>query len=213
MLIKKCVVLFSGRGSNLKNLLDKHPMLNGKLNYVAAFTNNPGAHGINICHNYNLDVDIGSHNNLNNDLSNFLMKHQPDLIILAGYMKIIPKNIVNAYRAKIINIHPSVLPKYPGLNTYDKVIKNKDKYHGVTIHFVDETLDGGQIILQGIFEITKRYSKSELEDITHKIEHKIYPIAIQWFAEGLITFDDSEFRFKNKIIKSPITYLMKNENL
>ena len=213
MLIKKCVVLFSGKGTNLKNLLENQSQLNGKLQYVAAFTDNPDAPGIKICNDNNLTVIVGHGSNLENDLLDFLAKQSPDIVVLAGYMKIIPANIVKEYKSKIINIHPSLLPKYPGLNTYNKVLKNKDQFHGATVHFVTETLDGGPIILQGKFQISEKITLADLESLTHRIEYKIFPIVIGWIANDIITADGEHIRFKSKIIESPITYLMKNEYL
>ena len=213
MLIKKCVVLFSGKGTNLKNLLENQSQLNGKLQYVAAFTDNPDAPGIKICNDNNLTVIVGHGSNLENDLLDFLAKQSPDIVVLAGYMKIIPANIVKEYKSKIINIHPSLLPKYPGLNTYNQVLKNKDQFHGATVHFVTETLDGGPIILQGKFQISEKITLTDLESLTHRIEYKIFPIVIGWIANDIITADGEHIRFKSKIIESPITYLMKNEYL
>ena len=213
MLIKKCVVLFSGKGTNFKNLLENQSQLNGKLQYVAAFTDNPDAPGIKICNDNNLTVIVGHVSNLENDLLDFLAKQAPDIVVLAGYMKIIPANIVKEYKSKIINIHPSLLPKYPGLNTYNKVLKNKDQFHGATVHFVTETLDGGPIILQGKFQISEKITLADLESLTHRIEYKIFPIVIGWIANDIITADGEHIRFKSKIIESPITYLMKNEYL
>lgn len=208
MLTKKCVLLFSGKGSNIKNLINKQASLNGKLEYIAAFTNNPTAKGIDICSDNDIEVTISDQEELNSNLINFLSKYKPDLIILAGYMKILPDDIVNKYVDKIINIHPSLLPKYPGLNTYEKVLKNNDLYHGVTIHYVNTTLDGGPIILQGKFKIRKKLSIKELEDLTHKVEHKIYPIVVKWIADDLISVKDNIIQFNDKIIYSPITYLV-----
>tara|TARA_A100001035_G_scaffold79376_1_gene61493 strand:- start:338 stop:979 length:642 start_codon:yes stop_codon:yes gene_type:complete len=208
MLTKKCVLLFSGKGSNIKNLIDKQASLNGKLEYIAAFTNNPTAKGIDICSDNDIEVTISDQEELNSNLINFLSKYKPDLIILAGYMKILPDDIVNKYVDKIINIHPSLLPKYPGLNTYEKVLKNNDLYHGVTIHYVNTTLDGGPIILQGKFKIRKKLSIKELEDLTHKVEHKIYPIVVKWIADDLISVKDNIIQFNDKTIYSPITYLV-----
>tara|TARA_B100002019_G_scaffold22526_1_gene17118 strand:- start:415 stop:1056 length:642 start_codon:yes stop_codon:yes gene_type:complete len=208
MLTKKCVLLFSGKGSNIKNLINKQASLNGKLEYIAAFTNNPTAKGIDICSDNDIEVTISDQGELNSNLINFLSRYKPDLIILAGYMKILPDDIVNKYVDKIINIHPSLLPKYPGLNTYEKVLKNNDLYHGVTIHYVNTTLDGGPIILQGKFKIRKKLSIKELEDLTHKVEHKIYPIVVKWIADDLISVKDNIIQFNDKIIYSPITYVV-----
>ena len=121
-------------------------------------------------------------------------------------MKIIPELIVNKYLGKIINLHPSLLPKYPGLNTYEKVIRNNDQEHGATVHFVTKDLDAGPIILQGSFDVREKVTKEELEEHTHQVEYKIYPIVIEWFAEDIIEFRDGDFYLKGELISVPIVY-------
>ena len=206
MSTKKCVVLFSGNGSNLENLLNKSNVIKDKLNYISAFTDNAQARGVDICKKFNLDVCIGKKDTFNKDLNEFLDDNNPDLIILAGYMKIIPELVVNKYLGKIINIHPSLLPKYPGLNTYEKVIRNNDREHGATIHFVTKDLDAGPIILQGTFDVGEEMTKKELKERTHQVEFKIYPIVIEWFAEKIVEFRDENFYLKGKLISAPIVY-------
>ena len=213
MLTKKCVLLFSGKGSNIENLINNQASLNGKLKYVAGFTNNSNAKGIDICSDNDIEVTISDQEELNFNLKKFLSKHKPDLIILAGYMKILPDDIVDKYAGKIINIHPSLLPKYPGLNTYEKVLKNNDLFHGATIHYVDTTLDGGPVILQGKFKIRKKLSIKELEGLTHKVEHKIYPIVVKWIADDLVTLENNIIQFNDKDIHSPITYIVDDLNI
>ena len=93
------------------------------------------------------------------------------------------------------------------------MLENKDQYHGATVHFVTDILDGGPIILQGKFEISEKITLADLENLTHKIEYKIFPIVIGWIANDIIAADGEYIRFKSKIIESPITYLMKNESL
>jgi phosphoribosylglycinamide formyltransferase-1 len=206
MSTKECVVLFSGNGSNLENLLNKSNAIKDKLNYISAFTDNAKARGVDICKRFNLDICIGQKDTLNKDLNQFLDNNNPDLIILSGYMKIIPELIVNKYLGKIINLHPSLLPKYPGLNTYEKVIKNNDREHGATVHFVTKDLDTGPIILQGSFDVGEKITKKELEERTHQAEYKIYPIVIEWFAEDIIEFRDGDFYLKGNRISVPIVY-------
>ena len=208
MSIKKCVVLFSGAGSNLENLLNKQDELKHKLKYVHAFTNNYDAGGINVCKKHNLSVSIGKKENINKDLESFLSNTNPDLIVLSGYMKIVPPHIVDDYIGKIINIHPSLLPKYPGLNTYEKVISNNDKYHGATVHFVTKELDQGPVILQGKFSVNGNMTRQDLERSTHKAEYSIFPIAVEWFANDLLKFNGDNIILKNEIINSPITYMI-----
>ena len=206
MSTKRCVVLFSGNGSNLENLLNKKDEYKDKLNYISAFTDNTEAKGIEVCKQFNLDVSVSKKDTLHEDLNKFLSDNNPDLIILSGYMKIIPELIVNTYLGKIINIHPSLLPKYPGLNTYEKVIKNKDQYHGATVHFVTKDLDEGPIILQGSFSVREGMTKAELENSTHKTEYIIFPIVVEWFAENIIQYKEGKIYLKDKLITEPIVY-------
>ena len=206
MSTKRCVVLFSGKGSNLENLLNKKDEYKDKLNYVSAFTDNSEAKGIEVCKKFNLDISVSKKNTLHNDLNKFLSDNNPDLIILSGYMKIIPELIVNKYLGKIINIHPSLLPKYPGLNTYEKVIKNKDRYQGATVHFVTKDLDEGPIILQGSFSVREGMTKAELKYFTHKTEYIIFPIVVEWFAENIIQYKEGRFYLKDKLITETIVY-------
>ena len=208
MSTKRCVVLFSGNGSNVENLLNKRDVIEDKLSYISAFTDNAKAKGIEICKKFNLDICVGRKDTLNEDLNKFLDDNNPDLIILSGYMKIVPELIVNKYLGKIINIHPSLLPKYPGLNTYEKVIRNNDQEHGATVHFVTKDLDEGPIILQGAFDVRKGLSKKELVKLTHDTEYEIFPIVVQWFANDLIKLRDNKIFIKDKVIESPIVYLM-----
>ncbi len=211
MLTKKCVILFSGTGSNLENLLKNESLLNGKLEYISAFTDNPKAKGIDVCKSFNINVQVSSNEGQNIDLRNFLTTINPDLIVLSGYMKIIPDDLVKIFKSRMINIHPSLLPKYPGLNTHRKVIENKDQYHGATIHFVTEELDGGPIILQGQFEVGATLTQEILRNQTHQLEYKIFPIVLQWFANDLIKLESNKVFFKNKEIKSPIIYIEKSK--
>ena len=208
MSIKKSVVLFSGKGSNLKNLLENSPNMKDKLLYEAAFTNNPGAGGIEVCKNFNLDIYVCDDTNINSELTKFLKEYEPDLIILAGYMKIIPPNIVNQYTGKIINIHPSLLPNYPGLNTYKKILANNDTHAGATVHFVTCDLDQGPIILQGKYAVPDGSDESTLQKLTHNVEHIIYPIAVKWFADDTIKMDREKLLLDEKLVESPIVLLV-----
>ena len=110
------------------------------------------------------------------------MKMQPDLIVLAGFMRILTNIIIDRFENKIINIHPSLLPKYPGLDTHQKVIENNDKFHGVTIHFVNNELDAGKIIAQGKLKVEKSENIAKLIERIHKIEHDLLPYIVNKFA-------------------------------
>jgi len=132
-----------------------------------------------------------------------LSKYRPNLIVLAGFMRILSPIFVKQYLGRILNIHPSLLPNYPGLDTHRRVLKSGDKYHGVTIHFVDETLDGGPICAQSSIEI-KTNSPKELENEIHKIEYELYPKVINWFGEGRLSLSKNQVFFDNKKLQIEI---------
>ena len=111
---------------------------------------------------------------------------RPDLIVLAGFMRILTPLMIEAFKNKIINIHPSLLPKYPGLDTHNLVLKNGDLKHGVTIHYVNEVLDGGQIIAQGEISVNANETINELKSRIHSIEHVMLPMVVSKFADGTI---------------------------
>jgi phosphoribosylglycinamide formyltransferase-1 len=124
-----------------------------------------------------------------------------DLIVLAGFMRIINKNLIKKYEKKIINLHPSILPKYPGLDTHSKVIKNKDKFHGATVHFVDEGLDTGKIIGFSKFKTKEINSYDSLLAKTHEIEHKLLPKICSLIALGKVIFKNEEVFINGKFYK------------
>ena len=115
-----------------------------------------------------------------------LQDSNPDLIVLAGFMRILTPVMIEAFKNKIINIHPSLLPKYPGLDTHNSVVKNGDLKHGVTIHYVNEVLDGGQIIAQGEISVNANETSEELKTRIHAIEHVMLPMVVSKFADGTI---------------------------
>jgi phosphoribosylglycinamide formyltransferase-1 len=122
-------------------------------------------------------------------LANVLTSLSPDLIVLAGFMRILSPAFVQKFAGKIINIHPSLLPKYPGLHTHQQVLANKDSEHGCTIHFVSEQLDGGPIIAQTRISVKKSDTLESLQKKVHAREHKLYPQVIQWLAHKRIVLD------------------------
>ena len=134
--------------------------------------------------------NFSSRESFDQALSELLIKHEVDLIVLAGFMRILSNSFIEKFNRKIINIHPSLLPKYPGLNTHEKVINNKDKFHGVTIHLVDEGLDSGPIIAQARFKATKYKDIDSLITKVHSIEHKLYPLIIKMIVEGEINLNE-----------------------
>ena len=190
--MKKIVVLISGNGSNLQAIIDhcESGNINGEITCVVS--NKDDAYGIQRAEASNIKTEIinedkfESRKDFNEELFNLLLNLNADLIVLAGFMKILNEKTANYFFGKIINIHPSLLPKYPGLNTHTKVINNKEKYHGVSIHYVSSQLDAGPLIAQGQIIVNKDESIERLEERIHKVEHMIYPEVIKLICDNKI---------------------------
>ena len=180
MVKKGACVFISGFGSNLKSLIDKSrdPVFPVKINLV--ISNNADAKGILHAKKNSIPYLIvdTKKRNYENIIYKEIKKNKISIICLAGYMKIISKRFINTNGKKIINIHPSLLPKFKGLNTYEKILKKNEKKTGCTVHFVNEKLDSGKIIVQKSFYINQYDGLKTLKEKTHKLEHKAYPEAI-----------------------------------
>ncbi len=194
--IKKLAVLVSGNGSNLQSIIDSINIGDINANISLVISNIESAFALKRAKKENLKSAFLNHKNFSSResfdqaLSELLIKHEVDLIVLAGFMRILSNSFTEKFNRKIINIHPSLLPKYPGLKTHEKVMNNKDKYHGVTIHLVDEGLDSGPIIAQARFVATKYKDIDGLITKVHSIEHKLYPMIIKMIVEGEINLNE-----------------------
>ena len=193
----KIIVLISGNGSNLQAIIDacKSGIINGKV--VGVISNKANAFGLERAKKDNIPSKVINHNNYNTreDFDKKLVStieiFQPDLIVLAGFMRILSPVMTSAFKDKMINIHPSLLPKYPGLNTHEQVIANNDAEHGVTIHSVSEELDGGPIIAQSKILVHKKQQLDDLIERIHKVEHMIFPKVISMIASDEINIKDT----------------------
>lgn len=182
--MKKIAVMVSGSGSNLEAIVKACHEKNiyGEIVYV--ISNNPDAYGIERAKKYNIPVKIIDHksytdrDDFDDALKDFLDNLEIDLIILAGFMRILGKNITEKFYGKMINLHPSLLPLYPGLNTHTQALNNKDEYHGISIHFVSAELDAGPLIAQGKFLVKADDDLEKLVSKIHKVEHDLLPIVI-----------------------------------
>ena len=180
MVKKRTCVFISGQGPNLKKLIICSRHCNFPIKISLIISNNKEAHGINYAKKFKIPyIFINTKNRLyeNKVLFN-LKKHRISFICLAGYMKIIPKNLIRNYKKKIINIHPSLLPKFKGLDTFSRMIKNKEVKAGCTVHYVNEKLDDGSIIIQKPFFIKNRDNQQILKNKTQQLEYKAFPEAI-----------------------------------
>ena len=184
----KTAVFISGRGSNLKNLINFSFSKGSPIEISLIISNNYKAKGLKFSKKYNIQKKIYSFLNKSKDDNKtlkILKKNNIKLICLAGFMKILPTYFIKLYKGEIINIHPSLLPKYKGLNTHKRVIENNEKYTGCTIHYVNSFLDSGKIIYQRKVKITKKDNKRSIEKKVLKIEHKIYPKIIDKILSNL----------------------------
>ncbi len=178
---KNTAVLISGRGSNLKSLIKYSTTKKSLIRIVLVISDNFGAKGLiyaNKSKINNIVIRYSNRKSFEDRLLKVLNKNNVDLICLAGFMKILSGKFIKKFNKTILNIHPSLLPKYKGLNTHNRAIQNKDKYSGATVHIVNDKLDSGKIILQKKVKILKSDSGKSLEKKVLKIEHKIYPKAV-----------------------------------
>ena len=193
----KIAVFVSGNGSNLQSLIDTKKINNKhSLDIAVVFSNNKDALALKKAKKNNIPFftldpnEFNTREDFDEAIIDKLKIFDFNLLVLAGYMRILSEKFIEEYEDKIINLHPSLLPKYPGLNTHEKIIKNKEIYHGATVHFVDAGLDTGQIIGFSKFEV-RNYDLELLEQKVHDLEHKLLPLICSLIKNGEIKFIDN----------------------
>ena len=175
-------VFISGTGSNLLNLIKHAKLKNSKFSIKIIFSNNKKAQGLKYAKKYRIPFKIINYENKKMAEKNALSKLEEKkikIICLAGFMKILSANFIKSFKGKILNIHPSLLPKYKGLNTHERALKNQEKYSGCSVHLVNSKLDAGKIILQKKVRVYKNDNTKTLSKRILKQEHKIYPLALK----------------------------------
>ena len=185
---KNIAVFISGRGSNLKSLINYSKKKNSLIKIMLVISNNTIAKGLKIANSFkikNYAIKFKNRSIFEKQSLKLMKKYNIDMICLAGFMKIVSGNFIKKFTNPILNIHPSLLPKYKGLNTHLRAIKNKDKFSGASVHKVTQKLDSGKIILQKKIRILKKDTVKSLEKKVLKIEHEIYPKAIVKFITNL----------------------------
>ena len=198
--ILKVVVLISGRGSNLQAIINKCNKKSTPAKIIAVISNNAKASGLKLKGKFD---KIAIDNKLNKkkfetELQKNLKKLSPNLICLAGFMKVLSPYIIKRWKNKIINIHPSLLPSFKGLDTHKRVLSEGVKVSGCTIHFVDRSLDGGPIIAQAATIVNKNITAENLMKKILKIEHKLYPEVVHLFAKKKITIKSNKVFIKDE---------------
>ena len=185
----RIVVLISGSGTNLQAIIDASQADDYPGSIVGVVSNKSDAYGLTRAENANIATialshkDFDSRESYDQALIAEIDKLSPDVIVLAGFMRILSPAFVKHYQGKLLNIHPSLLPKYQGLNTHQRAIDAGDKEHGVSVHFVTEELDGGPVILQAKVPVFEEDTSDDLAARVHEQEHRIYPLVVKWLCE------------------------------
>lgn len=189
--MKKIVILISGRGSNLQALLSAQL----PCNIAAVISNRAEAGGLDIAKQHGIPTQVVAHRDYPDRasfdavLAKLIDGYQPDFIILAGFMRILTAGFVNQYKGKLINIHPSLLPAYAGMNTHERALQDGVKIHGCTVHYVTPDLDHGPIIIQAAVPVLSSDSAQNLAARVLKEEHSIYTQAIRWLCTGQVVLN------------------------
>ena len=199
-------MLVSGSGSNLQAILDAcdNSMIDASVN--AVFSNKADAFGLERAKLAGVDAHsvnpkkFNSREEFDHELMLQIDTYQPDLIVLAGYMRILSSEFVRHYAGKMVNIHPSLLPKYPGLHTHQRAIDAQDEEHGTSVHFVTEELDGGPVILQAKVPVFEGDDADILASRVLTQEHYIYPMVCKWFAENRLSRVNGQAILDDKIL-------------
>lgn len=208
----KIVVLISGHGSNLQAIIDALESRNLNAKITAIISNKANAGGLERARKHGIPAYvISKQKNQSRDdydvrLGEVLDRLDPDLIVLAGFMRILSSKLVNQFRGKMINIHPSLLPKYRGTNTHERALTAKESEHGCSIHFVTPELDGGPVIAQAMFPINTNDNIETLSACVQQLEHKLYPLIIEWFSQNRIVLKDELVFLDGTVLADP--YLM-----
>jgi phosphoribosylglycinamide formyltransferase-1 len=183
-------VLISGNGSNLQAIIDEVAAKRLNATITGVISNRPGAYGLERASQAGIESVCLDHTTFEDrDSYDSALKEQieafgADCVVLAGFMRILTPEFVNHFSGKLVNIHPSLLPKYKGLNTHQRAIDNGDKEHGVSVHFVTPELDGGPVIIQSRVPVFEDDSASDLAERVQEQERRIYPLVLSWFSAG-----------------------------
>jgi len=211
------VVLISGSGSNLLAIIDaiKNNQLNAEIK--AVISNRATASGLEHASRENISTHVVDHKQypsrelFDQAMMQIIEPIKPDLVVLAGFMRILSKDFIAKYQHRLINIHPSLLPKYKGLNTHQLAIDNKDEIHGASVHYVNFELDSGPVVIQAEVPVLTTDTAETLAARVLQQEHKIYPMAIQLHISGRVRYDNEQLKFDNRPLTKPL--LWKNNKL
>jgi phosphoribosylglycinamide formyltransferase-1 len=202
----RIVILISGNGSNMQAIAESVTAKEIDAEIVGIISNRPTAKGIEKAQAMGFHTDLIDHTlyadrgEFDHALIRIIEDLKPDLVVLAGFMRILTPDFTRYYEGRLLNIHPSLLPKYQGLNTHQRALDAGDDIHGVTVHFVTEELDGGPNAIQAVVPILDIDNETELQQRVHVQEHVIYPIAVKWFCEGRLKMKGNQALLDNQVL-------------
>ena len=194
--MKRIVILISGRGSNMQALLEAK--LDAQI--AAVISNNPSARGLQFARSAGVETKLVNHRDyadrasFDKALGDAIATYRPDLIVLAGFMRILTQQFIERFSGRILNIHPSLLPAFSGLDTHRRALDEGVKLHGCTVHFVTPTLDHGPIVIQAAVPVLPDDDEERLAARVLQQEHVVYPQAIRWFLDGRLTIEGNNVR-------------------
>jgi phosphoribosylglycinamide formyltransferase-1 len=205
----RVAVMISGSGTNLQAIINATAAKKLPVELVAVVSDNPDAYGLQRATNAGIPTrvidytEFARRSEFDTELGHQLAAAKPDLIVLAGYMRIIADATVNDYSGRMINVHPSLLPAYPGLHTYRRVLEAGEQWHGTTVHYVTPELDAGPPLLQYRVKIAATDTEQSLRERVQQGEHLIYPLAIQWIAQGKVQWRDGQVLCDGEALETP----------
>jgi phosphoribosylglycinamide formyltransferase-1 len=209
---KPIVVLISGRGSNMRALIEQSRSPDAPYAVCKVLSDKPDAGGLEAARVLGVPAQALSAGKqpdraaYDRGLAAAVRECSPSLIALAGYMRILSAPFVAEFAGRILNIHPSLLPKYPGLHTHRRALQARESEHGATVHFVTEELDGGPPVVQGRVAVAADDDERSLAARVQVMEHRIYPLAVRWFCEGRLRYDAEQAWLDGRPLKQPVEY-------
>ncbi len=210
-------VLISGSGSNLQSIINHVQQDNIHANIACVISNTSDAYGLVRAKQAGIPThvinhnDYGSRESFDEELIKVLKVYKTTLVVLAGFMRVLSNTFINKYQGRILNIHPSLLPKYPGLHTHQRALDAGDIQHGCSVHFVTDKLDSGPLIIQAKVPINKTDDTDSLAKRVLEKEHIIYPLVVKWFCENKLSSQNGNVYFENKQLDKPILLTPKLE--
>lgn len=202
----RILVLISGSGSNMQAIAEACAKNEIDASIVGVISNRPAVMGLDRAAQFKIPSKVVDHTEFSTreefdaNLIRAIDEFEPDLVVLAGFMRILTPDFVRRYKGQLLNIHPSLLPKYKGLHTHQRALEAGDKEHGVTVHFVSEDLDGGPNIIQAVVPVLDGDDEGQLRTRVQLQEHVIYPIAVKWFVEGRISMIKGDAYFDSNAL-------------